>query len=53
MVGLKYSVNRSIPYIHWFWPKSNLVLKLNEMGEVRWDKVIGGNLKREGGMVEY
>jgi hypothetical protein len=28
-------------------------LKLNEMGEVRWDKVIGGNLKREGGMVKY
>ncbi len=28
-------------------------LKLNEMGEVRWDKAIGENIKREGGMVKY
>jgi hypothetical protein len=26
---------------------------LNETGEVRWDKVIGEILKREGGMVKY
>jgi len=53
MVGLKLSVNRSIPYIYWFWPKSNFKKTLNDMGEVRWVKVIGGNLKREGEMVEY
>jgi hypothetical protein len=53
MVGLKLSGNRSITYIYWFWPKSNFFLKLNEMGEVRWDKVIGEIFKRDGGMVEY
>ncbi len=46
MVGLKLSINTSILYIYSFSPNSDSFLKLNDMGEVRWDKVIGGNLKR-------